>query len=304
MKEWFYNSYGFNTACITVQGKEKELKLYYQLYDNPIQHIWQDIHKNTKSFKTGTSTGTTLEELVILANELLKQVNLPLLSTSVTQEELNKLHNLFVQAEINEVWSKLNTTVHMIECKLKSLFPDCQATFNFYADPNDKKYPIKEEYKLFLTPDKKWGSLLLGYDTLGKDYLDIASDGDDLTDLANQEFITSETLLTFDGDYSFDHNTVCQFYKWAKKSNLNIPLNNLNELMLGRFALGNIIITDVFLDYHPIIGDWYMNNNKCRLLWNKHVLGNKPVVKSLEFFDSDLFFETAVAHTGALDCIK
>ena len=296
MKNLFYNTQGCNTACITIDSNGKTLELYYHLYDNPVQHLWQDIHKNTTSIRTGISAGTSLQELIEQTNKLLEKVGIKKINENVTQQELNKLHNKFVHSDASHEWLELNPLVHMIEGKLKSPFPDAQATINFFSN-NDCKIPIKEEYKIFLTHERKWGSLLLGYATLGKDYFDLCSDNDDITDLATQQYITSETLLTFEGDYAFETSISCQFYNWAKKSSYDIPLDNLNKLSLGLYSLGNIIITDVFLKFHPVVGDWYIPNHRCRLTWNKDVLTANAVVKNIQFFNSDLYYNTQFEHT-------
>lgn len=296
MKDLFYNTQGCNTACITIDSNGKTLELYYHLYDNPVQHLWQGIHKDTTSIKTGISTGTSLQVLLEQTNELLVKVGLEKINESVTQDELNKLHNKFVHSNNSPEWLQLNPLVHIIEGKLKSPFPDCQATVNFFSN-NECKIPIKEEYKIFLTHERKWGSLLLAYATVGKDYFDLFSDNDDPTDLEIQKYITSETLLTFEGDYAFETSISCQFYKWAKNSPYDIPLDNLNKMSLGLYTLGNIIITDSFLNFHPIIGDWYIPNHKCRLTWNRDVLGANAIIKNIRFFNSDLYYNTQVEHT-------
>ena len=46
IKEMFYNSEGFNTAEIILETDNGPLSLYYHLNDNPVQHIWQHIHKD------------------------------------------------------------------------------------------------------------------------------------------------------------------------------------------------------------------------------------------------------------------
>jgi hypothetical protein len=83
---------------------------------------------------------------------------------------------------------------------------------------------------------------------------------------------------------------------WRK----NVSLDNLNKLALGRYVLGHVIITDEFLKFNPNISDWYVPNHKCKLEWNKQMIDADARVVDVEFFDSDMCFETLVKH-GCLD---
>jgi hypothetical protein len=303
MKEIFYNSQGYNTVKITIESFNEKLDLYYHLNNNPVQYIWQEIHKNSKNFSMGISNAFDTDILINRLDNLCKKVGELKIPLPLTQENLNILHHKFVISQnlsnnlFSEEWLEINHLIHALESKIDEKLSKYKKSIIFYKNPENKIVPIKDEYKIWLTTERKWGKLLLGYGTLGKDWIDIATNNDDLTDLNIQSTISSETTMIFDLDYPFLFGDVQRFYQWTKKSNYVIPLNNLNKLSLGNYFLGEIIITDVFLDYHPNTSDWYVPNHKCKLDWGDKILGNNPKVKEIKFFNSDLYFDTLVKHS-------
>ena len=124
MKDLFYNSKGFNTAKITINSFKKEIELYYHLNDNPVQHIWQEIHLNSKKFKMGISSSTDTNELVKELKNLCNQVNEPLEDFQLTQIFLNNLHSKFVFSQsstntnLQNKWLKINHIIHALESKI------------------------------------------------------------------------------------------------------------------------------------------------------------------------------------------
>jgi len=79
---------------------------------------------------------------------------------------------------------------------------------------------------------------------------------------------------------------------------MDIPLDNLNKLSLGRYLLGEVIITDTFLTFHPVTSDWYVPNHICKLTWNKEMLKDDATVTNIQFYNSNLYFETLMKHTN------
>jgi len=307
IKEMFYNSTGFNTAEIIVDTVTGPLSLFYKLNDNPVQHAWQQLHSDSKKFTMGVSHGKSLEELVNDINLLLKKTNRPALDFPIVEEQLNKLHNSFTLHSKNKVPEdefKINLLIHAIETK-NNFLTEYDSSTKFYKDPDLTRIPIKEEYKLWLINENKWGHLLLGFGTLGKSWNDIVKSNDNLHDLNIQTDISSETKMVFNADYPFLKCSENKLYKWAKDSSYRVPLDNLNQLALGLYLLGEIIITDTFLNFHPNASDWYVPNHYCKLSWNKEILGHNATVKSIRFFNSDMYFDTLTNHAklGSL-CLK
>jgi len=302
VRKMFYNSSGYNTAEIVLESNHKTLSIFYHLSDNPVQHTWQTIHSDSEKFIMGITSGNSLNDLVEQINLLLDKTNRPLLDLPISQEQLNKLHNSFVEISKHNPSSdeqKINWLIHAIESK-NNLLTEYDATTKFYKDP-DTRVPMKEEYKLWLANENTWGHLLLGFATLGKPWKDIVKNNDDITDLNIQTTITSETVMMFNAEYPYLKASETLLYKWAKCSPYQVPLDNLNELSLGLYFLGQVIITDAFLDFHPAVSDWYVPNHKCKLLWNKEVLGYNARVTQIKFFNSDMYLNTLLNHTGLQD---
>ena len=132
MKEVFYNSVGFNTACITTTSNNKEISLHYHLHDNPVQHAWQKLYIDSTGVKPGQSPSISFESALDKINVCLKKINHPVLTATVTQEQLNNLHNDFVANFENNTWEEINTLIHILEDRLAGRFADYQRSFNFY----------------------------------------------------------------------------------------------------------------------------------------------------------------------------
>lgn len=300
IKEMFYNLSGFNTAEIIVESKQGTLSLFYHLNDNPVQHIWQQLHKDSDKFTMGVTHGKSLEDLLAELNQLLLTTNRPILELPISQYQLNKLHNSFVEHSkknpaVDEL--QINLLIHAIETK-NNFLTEYDSSTKFYKDPDSVRIPIKEEYKLWLINENKWGHLLLGFGTLGKSWNEIAKTDDNLDDLNVQTTISSETIMIFNADFPFLKTPEKRLYEWAKNSKYSVPLNDLTKMSLGLYLLGEIIITDAFLNFHPTISDWYVPNHQCRLLWNKDVFGHNAQVKQIKFFNSDMYHNTLIAHAN------
>ncbi len=221
--------------------------------------------------------------------ELPKQVN---------QDYLNRLHNHFVPNYENKVWDRINDLIHAIESKLNNPFHeyDSSLTLNLVEE---QFAPIKEEYKIFLDTDIKWGRLNLGYGTLGKDWINIAKDNDTLDDLSIQSTINSETLMSFCVEPGIPLVDNIKFYNWALNTSNLVPKDNLNALGLGKYPLGQIIITDILLDFHNKASDWYVPNHQCKLLWNKNFFNKTVNILEISFKNTDMLYETYVRDSGS-----
>lgn len=295
MKEFYHNEIGNNTAIIRCQNSDNEFDLYYHLYDNPIQHVWQDIHKFNKEIISKTPA-ESFEKVKQQLNDCCVAEKLNPIPDILTQEFLNWLHNEFVlQKNKNENWYLINDLIHILEDKLNNKFAEYDSTVKFCVK-KEQVIPLKEEYKIFLNTDIVWGRMSLGYATLGKDWISIARNNDNVEDLAIQKIITSETQLSFCVEPALIGISEKRVYNWAKKTNFNVPLDNLNLMALGSYPLGQLIITESLLGYHNNVSDWYVPNHRCRLMWNKEVFNSTTIIKNVNFADTDLFWESLIKH--------
>lgn len=297
MKELFYNQYGHNTVEIKINCLAGNISLHYQLSDNPVQHIWQDLISNTVEFDVWPSRNSSTQQLLNDANKICNKIDAPYIPVKFTQKDLNTTHKFIVQNNIlNNEAQLLNKYIHLLEEELENKYVKYNANIIFGKKDDQHRIPIKEEYKLWLEPNTKWGDLILDYATLGKDWLDIENDNDDITELALQQTITSATCMYFRPEFNFPKARETFFYRWAKKSNIDIPLDNLNLLSLGKYQLGKLIIDDTLLDYNSNIGDWYIPNHICKLNWNKNIIGHNVQVKEIKFYTDNKYQEMSVNH--------
>jgi len=301
-EKFFKNKKGYNTAKITVSGKVKSFDLYYHLSDNPVQHIWQDIHIEGNKIINGTTAGLKFDKVVEEINYLCKIENVGQIKNNFTQSTLNNLHRKYVKSNHNSNWLRINDLIHILESKLDNPFSKYDYSVNFYST-NKKQVPIKEEYKMFLASDAVWGRLVLGYATLGKDWVTIPANDDNIEHLELQKNITSEAYLSFSVQDPYPCYREINTYNWAKKQKFDVPIDNLNQLNLGRYFLGQIIITDNLLEIHDDFRNWYVPNHSCKLNFNKEVLGSEFKINKIEFFDSNIAYEQFLKHSD-FPCIQ
>jgi len=297
LRNFYQSTVGFNTCTIKCKHESGSFELHYHLYDNPIQHIWQGIHMKDSSVRGGYVNLMSLDEIYTELKQCCKQIGLTNLPENFDQNFFSQLHHQFVLSDHNDVWHRINDLIHVGESKIINPFADYDTTIKFYAH-KEEKFKIKEEHKIFLDTDIKWGRMNLGYATLGKDWIDIAIDNDNsnLDDLAVQSYITSETNLSFCAEPGFPGKNAIKFHEWSKSKNC-VPKDNLNKLALGRYPLGQLIITDSLLDFHSNASDWYVPNHECKLMWNKTIF-KKTEIESINFSNTDLLFESFLKHSN------
>ncbi len=90
-----------------------------------------------------------------------------------------------------------------------------------------------------------------------------------------------------------------KFYNWALNTSNLVPKDNLNALGLGKYPLGQIIITDILLDFHNKASDWYVPNHQCKLLWNKNFFNKTVNILEISFKNTDMLYETYVRDSGS-----
>ena len=293
----FRNDCGNNTLRITL---DNGIDLYYHLFDNPVQHCWQDYWQNILIEKSSIDSEFANQELASYIDQLNNyhlRLGFDKITNRPSRELLNELHNRFVEDKDNPDWDTVNRLIHKIE---NNLVIDWNSQIKFYCGQIKPWVPIQPYHKLFLSTEfSNWGTLYLGYETIGKDWADIAIDDDTGKDLAVQDTIGTETVMSFQTQAPYEKLIENQFYKWYMKNDsfMNIPIDNLNKLSLGRYLLGKVIVTEAFLDYekNPLV--WYMPNHNIKQKWNKDILSKANSISKLEFFNSTMFYDTLVKHT-------
>jgi hypothetical protein len=210
--------------------------------------------------------------------------------TSLLKAALNQSLN---SIELRDLYFSLNETIHACEDAMNysiKKFPQGGALYDLH--PLGLHREIEEEDKLYLIPGARWGGLYLGYNTLGKDWFNTAKDNDvkvvERRMVKPQRRFAAETWLNFGGDVTHVDATK-NFKKWIDglpiKIRQSVPIDDLNELTLGRFALGEVIINNVFLKYEPNKYYWQVPNHPCKTKWNTEVFNTFEKIIKIEFYE-------------------
>jgi hypothetical protein len=205
-----------------------------------------------------------------------------------------KLSNKF-SYELEDRFFALNEHIHMCEDAMVTE-PGTWGGFGILYDiqPLGLHLSIMEMDKLLLETGFSWGRLYLGYNTLGKDWLAVAKDNDVeviVRDMVKpQKRFAAETWLNFNIDQE-EQNRVSSFINWCNALPFDIrkkvPFNNLNQLTLGRFPIGDIVINDTFLKIDPNPNHWKTYRHDCKLQWNHKVLTTFRSVEDIRIYEQD-----------------
>lgn len=273
----------------------------YKLVDSPLTDRWIDLVYQNISNKNHTlnsifsnKTIQDVPELTMIINKLIVDINLEYdqvvpIYQSLDRKKLNHLHEYY---ELFGKRDKDNFNYSLIQNfdQLNNLIHNCEhAMFNnptnfgvfgviFDIYPRGIYELLLEEHKLMLRSELLWGKIYLGYNTLGKDWLQVIRYNDldviKRDSVAVQKQFATELWMNFSRDYEAGW-WQGEFYRKVKSYPLDIqekiPLNNLNDLALGRYLIGEIIIDQEFLKFDSNREHWKINNHKCKSDWNKLV---------------------------------
>lgn len=185
----------------------------------------------------------------------------------------------------------LNEHIHMCEDAMITK-KESWGGFGILYDihPTGLHLPVRDEDRLYLDCGLSWGRLYLGYNTLGKDWFAVAKDND--IDVIARDMVkpqkrfAAEAWLNFNADYE-PVQLVSFFQQWVKKLppdlQKKVPYFNINELSLGRMAIGEIVIDSNFLKYDSNPINWKAYRHPSKLKWNHEVLSTFRSVESVKF---------------------
>lgn len=311
---------------VTFLDKDREPHdLFYWLYESDLRKRWVEmIYKNQENFNSTIHTAfinytpENLKDLVKKINLVIDDINqsydrsLVKFTTGLFLENkiLNDLHEEYeiygdrLQGIINTErfdealhnnFLQLNEYIHTCEEVLTNneLMRDSMSVLmDLY--PQGIHSPILEKDKLFLTTEFKWGRLYLGYNTLGKDWLEVFLHNDlDVIrrgQVRTQERFAVESWMYF-GFTGHDKSIASRFLNWyeglPEDLQAQVPVNNMNELSLGRYEIGKIIIDDKLLAYHNVEEDWYAPYSKVAQRWNHDVFSTFQKIINIKIIDEE-----------------
>lgn len=207
--------------------------------------------------------------------------------------------------DLHENFLALNEFIHMIETAMhgeENNFPNFSALSDFL--PAGIFEPLVDDDMHFLGDTLNWGGLYTGYNTLGKDWLSIAPENDfeviERDEVRPQERFSTETWFNFGPDMQDSLRE--SFYTWYKtltpELQAKVPIGDLKALSLGRYKLGRIIIDETFLEYHPVLKDWYLpagpsynhviGPDSVKKDWNNEVFSTFTDLVGMRMYEADL----------------
>jgi len=240
--------------------KLKTISSFNDLIDN--QNSLNDLHEEFEFFGYRFDNIDKEENKEILKNEFLK-----------------------------EQFLKLNNSIHNLESIIRSKNKDCNCLIDFYPQKIFEELKI-EDYFLF-TPQMKWGNIYLGYNTLGKNWLNSFFDNDmdviKRKKIASQKRFAAECFINFSNpNINENISTIInyQFYNWWKKNNVS---EYYPELSLRDYAFGYIHIGSVRTYNINDEAIKHISMDEDKEIWNKNVWSKFDKVIDLRVLDLNGF---------------
>jgi hypothetical protein len=294
--------------------------LKYRLYETDLADRWANLtDENLKNPNHSISTvinnrtEADVPEITNLLKEIVANINAEYDKhiesfDNIDNPKLNYLHEefeifgqrmdeLFLAGKLTDTLTSnffaLNEYIHMCEDALITKVGSWGGFGILYdIHPIGLHLPIKPEDKLYLEPGIGWGKLYLGYNTLGKDWFAVAKDNDVDVVARNmikpQKRFAAEAWLNFNTDYT-SVQIASFFQEWVKTLppalQKKIPYYNLNELSLGRFQIGELVIDQNFLKYDKDPLHWKAYRHECKKEWNHNVLTTFRTIESIRIYE-------------------
>lgn len=256
----------WNKPSITVtysNGKDL-LPLTYVLYDHPpackfLQLLKENITKPLVQETSFVLDNKDEEQLLEQMAELIDSLGLD------KTLSLTELHDLVEQAEPSAEYDKLNRLIHVYEQYLSNR--DVPRINSFFRFDGATTLDIDNEDLLFFKMDRGYGDLCMGYNTLGKHWLEIAGRGeaDKIDSVVPQKHINCEGYMLYRPCYETPFTVSKHFVEWYKK-NTHKPITL--DMALGYIVVGKLVM--------PL--DWNNVHNQQRDEWTYFLSEYKNIV--------------------------
>lgn len=261
---------------VTYTDNENFLPLWYKVYNTPPGRKFFDLVQKSIQSKSELIYSTSfyiksieevLDHIQLLCDKLGLEFN----------GDLNSLHHILEDlTDVTKDLDRLNQLIHVIEqyeATEQSMSPRFTSFFRF---DHPDTFPIENDDLLYFKIDRKFGDLCVGYNTLGKHWLEVCSteDNDHGEEVRPQRHIGNEGYMLFrpTDDNPFEKTNM--FVDWFKKY---YPNNKINlEMALGYLLIGELIMPK----------EWIFTENQQRNNWCINVLGNHKHIHNVEIVES------------------
>lgn len=283
MSELFYNKKGFR---VWYSDGINTLPLTYVVYDHlAAQKYWSllkasidqeaSLEYETSFMYSQEDLKSTYDEMNNIIRNIKTSEDIDLGEIS-NLTDLNALHHKVEEHEkCTSNWAKLNRLIHKLEqyISMQENKPHFNSFFSF--NPNFT-LPLEKLDLLFFRIDRQFGDLCVGYNTLGKNWLEIAT-SDDVEHIPNvepQKHLSAESYMIL-LPYRRDPMAVTDiFARWYRE---HCNQNDLNlEMALGYCVVGKLIM--------PV--EWEDPSNTERDKWLVEILKPHDQIKSVELIET------------------
>jgi hypothetical protein len=293
--------------------------LDFQIYNTTLAQRWLATIRENQLDPNKTIHSVfinkTVDDLLEIHNEMNEKIEIinqlyhtliPVYNTdtALTHDQLNELHHHYEEYGdyikfmpvgidstrlIHDSFLRLNELIHIYEYAVESgkEFPNMNMLFDYWPQTIFK--PIQERDKHFLRINHKWGQLYLGYNTLGKDWSATYADND--IDLVKRQSVRPQRRFAAEAWMNFskhddEYTNSMVFEQWYdnlddETKNL-VPYDDLNELTMGKFLIGEVVINKWLLSFEPDINQWLLPDSKTKADWNKKVFSKFQGIESIE----------------------
>ena len=294
--------------------------LNYRIYDTMLAKKWMSVIRANQSDLSKyihtvfyNVTGKNVLDIYKNLTDTILKINeeydtlLPIFEMSqIDGEKLNYLHSMFEHYgdripelednnkntnSLNFNFLSLNELIHTYELALGNQnrkFSSMAATMDYY--PQTIFRNIEPLDKLNVRNRYNWGQLFLGYNTLGKDWLTACTDND--LDLVRrnavkpQQRFAAEIWFSFSELEWFEISATEHFENWyyslPTELKLKVPIENISDMVLGKFLIGEILIDEYFLKFDPNMDNWLLPNSASKKRWNAGVFSTFKQIEKVK----------------------
>lgn len=297
----------------------------FYIFNTPYAKSWLNLWKSASESETLTSwhkktddfeKNTLITECNKLSTELnsLEKTNLPIV-VDLDFQVFNHLHYIFEQQlpqnPSNPLWSDLNIAIHKLENiiihqqtnSVNQLLGVVNHT-NMYD-----KIEIKNEWATYQVIDAAWNTLIAGYATTGKNWLDTFATNDlelvRLNAVRTQKHLMAEFYTCYefaDSDWQLDSlaarfsdmDAKIEFLRWKNRLPIDLRSNvpdNCEHFCLGKYILGRINL-HALQEFFPNFNETQFNTNpnfklKWFHFWKQNFFNQIKHVNSIKCYEND-----------------
>lgn len=307
-----------------IDGKNQRHQVVYNLFPSKLTDRWVNLvelnksdvtkHINTTFFKKNDLNRQTINDQL---KEIINAINLDYdekiimsnNSNHFDESDLNYFHEQFEKygdrledmstldwwsSNLHNNFLRLNELIHLNEeINDKETFPSMTSLVDYY--PQEHYELLTPEDSVWLTSEFMWGDLYLGYNTLGKDWLEVVSHNDleviKRNNVRIQKRFAVESWLYFgedDSNFTQRQKLDSWYNNLPDDLKSQVPYGNINEMSFGRYKIGQLSISNKnkhLKNYCSDMNQWKLPNSEIKKKWCREVFDTFVELKNIEIIN-------------------